>query len=412
MNRIIKLSIILVFLIGIAAAKAAPAPMGVQVSFSFFYDRLAPQGQWIELDDGLLVWKPNHVRFGWSPYAYGSWVWTKYGWYWDSNEPFGDVVYHYGRWYNDDYYGWIWVPDYDWAPAWVDWRYDDNYIGWAPLPPYARFSAGVGITFTTGYAVHVSHWNFVPFRRFCEPYVANFFINDRIKVRVFDRMAERRVYGYENNIVINRGIDREIIERRTRTTVRERDIVFRDAGDLNGRATRNTGNRIEIGIPGRDVKVREVKDMTFTRGGRSTTLDVNRVAVGERRGTLEHPESRAIGNGRDARQPEVGKTNPVNRAPVTNDRNVDTKRPANMERFPAVAPERKVLKQERKQEKVEQKAEERKTREQREARPEQERRPERDGASRFENRNNTPGRGMAQASQRSERNFGREERNR
>ena len=31
--------------------------------------------------------------------------------------------------------GWVWVPGYTWAPAWVSWRYGDGYAGWAPLPP-------------------------------------------------------------------------------------------------------------------------------------------------------------------------------------------------------------------------------------------------------------------------------------
>jgi hypothetical protein len=106
--------------------------------FGFFYSSLQPHGEWIELEDGFYVWKPNHIRRSWRPYLLGRWEWTNHGWYWMSHEPFGWVVFHYGRWYYDDYYGWVWIPGDEWAPAWVEWRYDSDYIGWAPLPPYTH----------------------------------------------------------------------------------------------------------------------------------------------------------------------------------------------------------------------------------------------------------------------------------
>ena len=121
---------------------------GGGVNFNYFYGSLSPYGEWIEIDYDLYAWRPAYVSKRWAPYTVGRWVWTTYGWYWDSYEPFGWATYHYGRWHFDDYYGWIWIPDYEWAPAWVEWRYDDNYIGWAPLPPYAHYRRGVGIHFS------------------------------------------------------------------------------------------------------------------------------------------------------------------------------------------------------------------------------------------------------------------------
>ena len=32
------------------------------------------------------------------------------GWYWVSDEPFGWVAYHYGRWTRLRNVGWVWVP--------------------------------------------------------------------------------------------------------------------------------------------------------------------------------------------------------------------------------------------------------------------------------------------------------------
>jgi len=83
------------------------------ISFSFFYSSLRPYGEWIQLDNDLVVWRPNGIHNRWRPYSNGRWSWTTDGWYWDSYEPFGWATYHYGRWYYDDYYGWIWIPDYD-----------------------------------------------------------------------------------------------------------------------------------------------------------------------------------------------------------------------------------------------------------------------------------------------------------
>lgn len=48
----------------------------------------------------------------------------------------------------------MWLPDYEWAPAWVTWgEYGDNYC-WAPIGPH--------ITFGISYRPPVYCWTFVP----------------------------------------------------------------------------------------------------------------------------------------------------------------------------------------------------------------------------------------------------------
>ena len=114
------------------------SPPGVAnggATFQTFYDSLSSQGNWIQTDDYGYVWQPNVQDPNWAPYTDGNWVYTEDGWTWNSNEPFGWATYHYGRWVNLDGTGWVWVPGYTWAPAWVSWRYGDGYVGWAPLPP-------------------------------------------------------------------------------------------------------------------------------------------------------------------------------------------------------------------------------------------------------------------------------------
>src|SRR4051812_36121749 len=113
------------------------------VDLGFFYDDLAPYGNWIERPHYGWVWTPAHVASSWRPYQHGHWVWTVDGWAWISDEPFGWATYHYGRWYDDAEYGWEWVPGDEWAPAWVSWQEADDYVGWAPLPPYVDYRPGV-----------------------------------------------------------------------------------------------------------------------------------------------------------------------------------------------------------------------------------------------------------------------------
>src|SRR5580658_8069805 len=113
----------------------APAPdqNNDNVSFQTFYDQLSSQGTWIQTNDYGYVWQPTESDPNWRPYTYGHWVNSNDGMLWASDEPFGWATYHYGRWVNLAGYGWVWVPGYTWAPAWVSWRDGGDYCGWAPL---------------------------------------------------------------------------------------------------------------------------------------------------------------------------------------------------------------------------------------------------------------------------------------
>ncbi len=98
------------------------------------HERLSRYGEWRTSSRFGEVWVPT-VQTGWRPYTVGHWVWTDDGWYWQSDEPFGWVVFHYGRWAFDQDIGWVWIAGNDWAPAWVVWRESDEDIGWVPAPP-------------------------------------------------------------------------------------------------------------------------------------------------------------------------------------------------------------------------------------------------------------------------------------
>ncbi len=190
----------------------------------YFKSELQAYGNWYKLRGGITVWRPANVSFNWQPYKYGRWFSTYDGWYWDSYEDFGFITYHYGRWYFDDYYGWVWVPGNRWAPAWVDWRYDDDYIGWAPLPPYAEFSVRVGIHFSNNFHYGYRYWNFVRYSNFCSPYVYNYFSGPKYKYRIYSRTKYRNNYRYRNGRVINRGVDLKYVRKRSGRRIVSREI--------------------------------------------------------------------------------------------------------------------------------------------------------------------------------------------
>ncbi len=136
----------------VAPDSVAPAP-----NLTSFQTQLAPYGTWIQVPGYGLCWQPAVVVADplWRPYFdMGHWDYTDGGWCWDSDYPWGGVVFHYGRWCRFNA-GWVWVPGYDWAPAWVCWRDADGYCGWGPLPPAAVFKVGVGLYYNGAFALDV-----------------------------------------------------------------------------------------------------------------------------------------------------------------------------------------------------------------------------------------------------------------
>jgi hypothetical protein len=129
------------------------------VTLETFQAGLSPHGAWVRSGTYGTAWRPR-VAAGWRPYYFGRWEWTNEGWLWVSEEPFGWATYHYGRWAFDRGQGWLWVPGYQWAPAWVSWRFGGDVVGWAPLAP------GLSL-YVTSYAFVDFWWTFVPSARFC-----------------------------------------------------------------------------------------------------------------------------------------------------------------------------------------------------------------------------------------------------
>ncbi|WAC08028.1 MAG: hypothetical protein OS130_02180 [Thermodesulfobacteriota bacterium] len=112
-----------------------------------FYEMMSQYGRWVRVKPFGRVWRP-YASYGWRPFTYGHWIYTKYGPYWEGYEPWAWAGYHYGSWIFARRYGWVWVPGYDWHPGRVSWARGYGTIGWMPMPPdgydyrqgYLRFS--------------------------------------------------------------------------------------------------------------------------------------------------------------------------------------------------------------------------------------------------------------------------------
>ena len=130
------------------------------ISYSDFYNYLAPYGQWIEDPRYGYVWSPNVDESFRPSYTNGYWAMTDYGNTWISEYQWGWACFHYGRWTFDAYYGWLWVPGTNWGPAWVSWRYGNGCYGWAPLAPGYEFTPNP----IEDYACPRDWWVFIPYR--------------------------------------------------------------------------------------------------------------------------------------------------------------------------------------------------------------------------------------------------------
>ncbi|HMK19959.1 MAG TPA: DUF6600 domain-containing protein [Chitinophagaceae bacterium] len=149
MKRILKAFLIatIVLLFGAVQNKTS-AQVSVNVSFQSFYDELSPYGDWISYPEYGYVWRPDNRYNDFQPYrSEGHWAWS------------------------DD--GWLWVPDYEWAPAWVVWRGGDDYYGWAPMSP----GISINLYSSNRYNVPNNYWCFAPSRYITSPHLSNYYID-------------------------------------------------------------------------------------------------------------------------------------------------------------------------------------------------------------------------------------------
>ena len=209
------------------SAQAAETRSGdMHVDFRSFHDRLAPYGTWINHRRWGAVWRP-HIRRGFHPYRDGGhWEDTAdYGTVWVSDYSWGDIPFHYGRWFFDPEEGWVWIPGYVWGPAWVVWRAGAGDVGWMPMPPMVNYD-GYGdfpddwngwygyASFGYRESTFDGFWSFVNADDLYAPSVAYYVIGPAYYPGIIRRTVGWTRFSIYNGHVFNRSIDRN----RFRTT--------------------------------------------------------------------------------------------------------------------------------------------------------------------------------------------------
>ncbi|SMD44032.1 hypothetical protein SAMN00777080_2647 [Aquiflexum balticum DSM 16537] len=181
------------------------------VNFQVFYNELSPYGDWVMDPNYGYVWIP-FVERGFQPYASnGYWTMTNFGNTWVSDYAWGWAPFHYGRWFWSNFYGWAWVPGYEWGPAWVNWRTGGGYYGWAPLGP------GIGIN--VSFHAPMSHWVFVPQRRFRHRNFYRYYVPSFQIANIYQQSIVINNTYIHNNQTYIAGPSRREVERVTRSRV-------------------------------------------------------------------------------------------------------------------------------------------------------------------------------------------------
>ncbi len=250
-------------IVALAFPMARQATADTDVSIDFFYNNLN-DGSWIDVADYGYCWQPN-VAVGnndWRPYADGYWAYTDVGWTWISNEDFGWATYHYGRWIRLAGEGWVWVPGYEWGPAWVSWRTGGDYIGWAPLPPGAeRVYEGRAITghVDVEFDIGPACYNFVDIRYIGDPRLRTHIYAPTQNVTYISQTVNVTNITYNNSRVYNYGPDYDRLNRYSSRPIQrlnlERETRSNFNGQVHGREiTRIQGNRLVVAAP---MKIRK-----------------------------------------------------------------------------------------------------------------------------------------------------------
>ncbi|MCK9282185.1 MAG: hypothetical protein M0P71_16325 [Melioribacteraceae bacterium] len=257
----------------------------------YFYKSLSPYGNWVEVDYDVWVWQPYQYSNSWRPYSDGRWIWTSDGWYWDSYEPYGWATYHYGRWVMDDYYGWIWIPDTNWGPAWVNWHYDDYAIGWVPMQPIYSIP---GLRISINFRFNYNYWNIVSYNRFLDRDVNRYYYTKQRTNSYFNRN-----YGKNRQIDMRDNLGRDRIERKLRTTIREVRTTetdrLRDVESRDRTTARTTDRAYKMDIS----KLRDDYDRSEVKTERTQTERINKDAdntTRTSRGTVENSRTNRTEN--------------------------------------------------------------------------------------------------------------------
>ena len=249
-KTLLLLTVALSVHIGLPKARAEAT-----VSVDFFYDQLSDYGDWVEVGDYGYCWQPRDVDEDWRPYSDGRWAHTDAGWTWQSEEPYGWAVYHYGRWSRIAHKGWVWIPGTEWAPAWVSWRRSPRHVGWAPLPPEASFRRNVGLSgwVDSYYDIGPDSYRFVETRNFGAPQLRTVFVEPRENVTIINQTTNITNITYVNNVVNNGGPRFDEISRVSADPIRQLKLDRRV--EVQGALGAERGEQLRTRVEGDSLRV-------------------------------------------------------------------------------------------------------------------------------------------------------------
>jgi hypothetical protein len=238
-----------------------PAGYPAASDAGYFYDSLAPYGNWMTVPGYGPCWQPTVVVGdpGWRPYHdRGRWLYTDSGWYWQSDYSWGWAAFHYGRWARQEHLGWVWVPNREWGPGWVSWRTTGDYAGWAPLPPSARFDSGIGFIYQNrrvgagfDFGLSSSFYTFIPVERLSDYAPIRYGVTRTTRDSIFGQSVVVNNLALVNQQVVNLGVNPERVEASGGTPVRRVHVREASTGDNRFRTDRleRRGDSLVISRP-------------------------------------------------------------------------------------------------------------------------------------------------------------------
>jgi hypothetical protein len=249
-----------------SAAPVEAPPLLQNPQESYFYNGLAPYGDWVQTPDGW-GWQPMvaSVDAGWMPYCdRGRWVLTDDGWYWQSDYSWGWAAFHYGRWRHDGGFGWVWIPGNVWAPAWVAWRNTtEGFSGWAALPPGVLLEPGVGLVvvsgrggFKTSYGLNAASFTFVPQTHFLAHNPGQFAVERPRAVGMFRSSAPVNNYSFSGGRILNLGVSAGQIATATGTKVPK--MALREVSSPEAAGDKSVGRNLAVFRPNLDAQATKV----------------------------------------------------------------------------------------------------------------------------------------------------------
>jgi hypothetical protein len=264
------------------SAPVQPASPSLNASYEVFFDALSPYGSWVLMTGYGYVWQPSATAQDsrWRPYTIGNWAYTNDGWTWISNEPFGWITYHYGRWMRTRTLGWVWFPGDQWAPAWVSWRYGNEFVGWAPLPPEARFNPATGIQQWADqqYNLGATDYTFVPASDFGDDNMADVDVppDDNGPIYENSNIETNIYYDTTTYVIICYGPNYEFMRSKARHPLRPPLILTRAgfrAGGKNGAVI--SGNALQVAAP----RIVQPRDPVAPKTVRGSVADTRLIAA-------------------------------------------------------------------------------------------------------------------------------------